>query len=85
MLVDPNYLFSRRLSEYGYFGLPKKPKSHTIRDQVICLKPDLFGEFGVIVGVDDDKYEVLFQKSSFGMSNLSGLSREISGGKFFER
>lgn len=77
--VNPNYLFSRRLSHLSLFHLchykGKEPKPHTIRDQVICLKPEFFGDFGIVVGVDDDKYEVLFQKSKFGKTNLNGLCR----------
>ena len=85
ILVDPNFIFSRRLAELGSFGLSSKPKTHTIRDQVLCLKPELFGDYGVVIGVDNDKYEVLFQKPSFGKSNLNGLTSDLWAGKFYER
>lgn len=44
MEVNPNYVFSRKLAHIGNFHLAlnnneKGPATHTIRDQVICLKP----------------------------------------------
>lgn len=71
--VDPNFLMSRRLSFNGKMFLGKGPNISTIRDQVICVKPEFFGEYGVIIGVDGDKYEVLFKKPSFGKGNLNGI------------
>ena len=71
--VDPNFLMSRRLAFCGKMHLTKGPKISTIRDQVICLKPEFFGEYGVIVGIDGDKYEVLFKRPSFGKGNLNGI------------
>ena len=64
---------SRRLSFYGKMHLTKGPKISAIRDQVICLKPEFFGEYGVIIGIDGDKYEVLFKRPSFGKGNLNGI------------
>lgn len=53
--------------------LAKPPKATAIRDQVICLQPEFFGEFGVIIGFDYNKYEVMFNQPSFGKSDLNGL------------
>lgn len=83
--VDPNYLMSRRLAFHGKMYLREAPTLTTIRDQVICLKPEFFGEYGVVVGVDGDKYEVLFKKPSFGKGNMNGICDELWGGKFSER
>ncbi len=49
---------------------------------MICLKKDFFGEYGIIVGIDDEKYEVLFENPSFGKSSLKGLCDNLWGGKF---
>lgn len=38
-LIDPNFLFSQRLSQLGYLYLKKKPKNHEIGDLVISLNP----------------------------------------------
>lgn len=71
--VDPNYLFSRRLANLGKMYLSKAPKATTIRDQVICLQPEFFGEFGVVIGFDKNKFEVMFNQPSFGKTDLNGL------------
>jgi hypothetical protein len=57
----------------GKMHLQKIPIATTIRDQVICLKPEFFGEIGVIIGFDYNKYEVMFYKQSFGKIDLNGL------------
>lgn len=53
--------------------LSKAPKATTIRDQVICLQPEFFGEFGVVIGFDKNKFEVMFNQPSFGKTDLNGL------------
>lgn len=72
-LLDPNFLFSQRLSQIGYLYLMKKPKNHQIGDLVICVSPQFFGHYGAIVGIDDNKYEVFFDEPSFGKGDLGGL------------
>ena len=54
--IDPNFIFSRRLSGYGLIHLSRMPKLHRIGDSVICLKRQYFGEYGVIIGIDNSKY-----------------------------
>ena len=71
--MDPNLLFSHRLSQLGYLYLRKKPINHEIGDIVICITPRFFGHYGAIVGIDDNKYEVFFDEPSFGKSDLGGL------------
>jgi len=61
LFFDPNYLFSHKLSKLGSVYLRKKPKNHQIGDVVICLRPEFFGHYGIIVGIDDNKYEVFFE------------------------
>ena len=84
--INPNYLFSKRLASLCSFNLSgvgrHKPKPHTIRDQVICLKPEFFGDFGIVVGVDNDQFEVIFSKPRFGKTDLNGLCKKLYGGKF---
>lgn len=80
--VDPNFLFSHRLSQLGYLYLKKKPKNHEIGDLVICISPQFFGHYGAVVGIDDNKYEVFFDEPSFGKSDLGGLCDNLWGGKF---
>lgn len=41
-ILDPNYLFSQRLSQLGNLYLKKKPKNHQIGDLVICISPQFF-------------------------------------------
>ena len=35
-----------------------------------------------MIGVDDDKYEVIFEKPAFGKVDLGGLCTNLWGGKF---
>lgn len=81
--IDPNYLFSRRLATFGKMHLQKIPRVTTIRDQVICLQPEFFGELGVVIGFDDKKFEVMFSKPSFGKTDLNGLCSELWAGRFY--
>lgn len=73
VLLDPNFLFSHRLSQLGYPYLKKKPMNHEIGDLVICITPQFFGHYGAVVGIDDNKYEVFFDEPSFGKGDLGGL------------
>ena len=75
-------MYSLELANKGFLYLEKRPQDHTIGDQIICLHPDHFGYFGIIVGVDDDRYEVIFSKPSFGKNDLNGLCTNLWGGKF---
>lgn len=59
--TDPNFLFSLKLSKLGALYLSAKPKNHSIGDQVICLTPQFFGHYGVVIGIDDRTYQVLFE------------------------
>lgn len=36
----------------------------------------------MVVGVDDDRYEVIFDKPSFGKTDLGGLCSNLWGAKF---
>ena len=81
-ILDPNFLFSHRLSQFGYLYLKKKPKTHEIGDLVICVNPEFFGHYGAIIGIDDNKYEVYFDEASFGKNDLGGLCDNLWGGKF---
>ena len=72
-LMDPNFLFSHRLSQLGYPYLKKRPQNHEIGDLVICITPQFFGHYGAVVGIDDNKYEVFFDEPSFGKGDLGGL------------
>lgn len=82
MLVDPNFLFSLKLARMGFLYLAARPNDHAIGDQIVCLHPEYFGHFGVITGVDNDRYEVIFDKPSFGKTDLGGLCSNLWGGKF---
>jgi hypothetical protein len=55
-IIDPNFLFSQRLSQIGYLYLKKKPKIHQIGDLIVCVSPQFFGHYGSIIGIDDNKY-----------------------------
>lgn len=70
------------MSRRGFLYLARRPSDHTVGDQIICLHPEYFGHYGVIVGVDDARYEVIFEKSSFGKNDLSGLCSNLWGAKF---
>ena len=72
-MMDPNFLFSHRLSQLGYPYLKKRPQNHEIGDLVICITPQFFGHYGAVVGIDDNKYEVFFDEPSFGKGDLGGL------------
>jgi hypothetical protein len=52
---------------------------------VIVLSPDFFGEYGIVIGCDGNKFEILFEKPSFGKINLNGLCQDLWAGKFHER
>lgn len=54
--IDPNFLFSHRMSKLGSLYLSQKPKNHAIGDQVICIAPEFFGHFGVVIGINDTIY-----------------------------
>ena len=82
LLVDPNFLFSIRLARMGYLFLSSRPEDHVIGDQIVCLHPEFFGHFGVVIGIDNDRYEVMFEKPSFGKTDLGGLCSNLWGGKF---
>lgn len=71
--MDPNYLYTLKMSKIGSPYLAKMPKNHAIGDQVICLTPEFFGHSGVIVGINNRKYQVLFEQPSFGKNDLGGL------------
>jgi hypothetical protein len=62
--------------------LRNRPGTHQIGDIVICITPQFFGHYGAIVGIDDSKYEVLFDEPSFGKNDLSGLCDNLWGYKF---
>lgn len=79
---DPNHLYSKRLSEKGVVHLSKRPPAHTIGDRVVCMHPAFFGERALIVGVDHNQYEVIFERPSFGKSDLGGKVDCLWGGKF---
>ena len=81
-VLDPNYLFSQRLSSLGYLYLKKRPANHEIGDIVVCVTPQFFGHYGAIVGIDDTKYEVFFDEASFGKGPLGGLCENLWGAKF---
>lgn len=81
-VLDPNFLFSQRLSKLGTLYLKKRPANHQIGDIVICVSPQFFGHYGAVVGIDDNKYEVLFDEPSFGKSDLGGLCDNLWGSKF---
>ncbi len=82
MLVDPNFLFSLKLARIGFLYLSARPEDHAIGDQIVCLHPEYFGHFGVVIGIDNDRYEVIFEKLSFGKTDLGGLCSNLWGGKF---
>lgn len=65
--------------------LSRIPNPSTIRDQVVCLHPEFFGELGVIIGFDYNKFEVMFNKPSFGKTDLNGICTDLWAGKFYER
>ena len=46
------------------------------------MSPEFFGHHGAIIGIDDNKYEVLFDEPSFGKGDLGGLCDNLWGGKF---
>ncbi len=46
------------------------------------MHPEHFGHYGIIIGNDDDRYEVIFEKPSFGKGDLNGLCDNLWGGKF---
>lgn len=60
VLIDPNYLFSQKLTEKGLVHLSNQPRCHGIADRVMCLNEHLFGEIGVIIAINDNQYNVLF-------------------------
>lgn len=80
--LDPNYLYSQRLVSKGNVYLSQNPKAHAIRDRVICFNEAYFGERAIIVGISDYDYEVLFERPSFGKTDLGGLVDFLWGGKF---
>ena len=82
LIVDPNFLFSLKLARMGFLYLSARPEDHAIGDQIVCLHPEHFGHFGVVIGVDNDRYEVIFDKPSFGKTDLGGLCDNLWGGKF---
>lgn len=43
VFVDPNFLFSKRLSEKGVVHLSHKPVVHAIADRVVCMHSAYFG------------------------------------------
>lgn len=49
------------------------------------MQPEFYGELGVIIGFDYNKFEVMFSRPSFGKSDLNGICNDLWAGKFFER
>jgi hypothetical protein len=80
--IDANYLYSQRLSEKGVVHLSKRPPPHAIADRVVCTHEAYFGERAVVVGIDNNQYEVLFERPSFGKNDLGGKVDYLWGGKF---
>lgn len=66
----------------GFLYLSSRPEDHAIGDQIVCLHPEHFGHFGVVIGIDNDRYEVIFEKPSCGKTDLGGLCTNLWGGKF---
>lgn len=62
--------------------LSKQPGDHQIGDIVVCVSLKFFGHYGAIIGIDDNKYEVLFDEPSFGKNDLGGLCDNLWGYKF---
>lgn len=75
--VNPNFLVCHR----SYRNIPifynDHPFYHDIGDRVICINQTTlnsipFGLSGTVVGVEDEKFEIVFDKPFIGGGNLGG-------------
>jgi hypothetical protein len=69
-------------NDIGFDHLSGEPPTHAIADRVICLREAYFGQRAVIVGIDNNQYDVLFERPSFGKNDLGGKVDYLWGGKF---
>lgn len=54
---------------------------------MVCLHPRQFGQTAVVIGIDteynDLLFQVLFENPSFGKDNLGGLVDYLWGGEYY--
>lgn len=80
--VDPNFLITGEHSEMGLLFFREEPFYHRVGEEVICVSDRQFGKRGVVVGIDDDTFEVVFEEKDFGHSDLGGKCEKLRGGRF---